>query len=586
LSNAKSASSNADKTYRRLASHTRQYIGAFLLAILANIIYAVIDGLFIEGMAPLIDEGLFKKQADFLIIAPLFVIVLISIRSLSSFVSGYLMGWVGQNVVADLRKQVFKKYMHLPAAYFDANESGNMVSRLTYNAEKVANTATNAITVIVRESGFLIYVLISMFMKSVFLSLIYLISLPLIAIVVTAATKRFQKASSGMQNAMGQITNISSEGIHGYKTVKLHGAEDQMSQQFNQSVNSFRGTFMKFILTKNLSSPLVQFISAAGLSVVLYFSLAEVQNGNLTPGTFTAMIFFMMAILRPLKQLTSINSQIQSGLIAAKTLFEVIDQDDEIDQGKVEIAQIKGDIRFENVSVQFPNRQHKTIDNISFTTKPGQVVAIVGNSGGGKSTLLNLMMRVYQPTEGCIYYDDVPISDITLKSLRNNIALVSQRVTLFNATIRDNLIFGLRRDVTDKEIQAALVKAHAVDFVAQLPNGIETIIGDDNALLSGGQQQRIAIARAILRNSSLLFLDEATSALDSKSEEQIKASLDEFMADKTTFVVAHRLSTIRNADIIILIENGQIIEQGTHQELIEKKSSYEKLYNLQFKDNE
>ena len=318
---------NSDKsTYRRLADHTRKYTAAFLLAILANIIYAVIDGLFIEGMAPLIDEGLFKKQSEFLIIAPLFVIILISIRSLSSFISGYLMGWVGQNVVADLRKQVFRKYMHLPADYFDANQPGNMVSRLTYNAEKVANTATNAITTIVRESGFLLYVLISMFMKSVFLSLIYLISLPLIALIVRAATKRFQKASSGMQNTMGEITNISSEGIQGYKTVKLHSAEEQMSQQFNQSVNSFRGTFMKFILTKNLSSPIVQFISATGLSVVLYFSLAEVQKGNLTPGTFTSMIFFMMAILRPLKQLTSINSQIQSGLIAAETLFEVIDQ--------------------------------------------------------------------------------------------------------------------------------------------------------------------------------------------------------------------------------------------------------------------
>jgi subfamily B ATP-binding cassette protein MsbA len=298
------------------------------------------------------------------------------------------------------------------------------------------------------------------------------------------------------------------------------------------------------------------------------------------------MIFFMIAILRPLKQLTSINSQIQSGLIAAKSLFEVIDLPEEKDLGTVELSSVKGKIRFENVSIKFPERDTQTIDNISFNTEPGALVAIVGNSGGGKSTLLNLLMRIYEPTSGTIYLDDIPISEISLKSLRSNISLVSQRVTLFNSSIRDNLTIGQDREISDHEIEDALLKAHALEFVNQLPNGIDSIIGDDNALLSGGQQQRIAIARAILRNSPLLFLDEATSALDSKSELRIKHSLDEIMTNKTTFVVAHRLSTVRNADVILVLENGKILEQGTHQELIDKNGSYARLCELQFGSDE
>lgn len=573
---------SASKTYKRLFSFTRKYLLAFAVAIFANLVYAVIDGVFIEAMAPLIDEGLFKKDSSFLIIAPVFVITLVAVRSIASFVSGYLMGWVGQNVVADLRQKVFTKYMQLPASYFDNHVSGDMVSKLTFNAERVAVTATNAITVIVRESGFLVYVLISMLMKSVFLTLLYLVSLPLIAIVVRAATVRFKDASSSMQDAMGDMTNISSEAIGGYRTVKVHNGQQQISSIFNGAVRQFRNKFMKLVATKNASSPLVQFFAAVGLSVVLYFSLSEVQSGKLTAGTFTAMVFFMMAILRPLKQLTSINSQIQSGLVAAKSLFDVLDLDNEKDEGTKTLQNFKGNVRLENVTLQFPSRSEKAIDNFSFSSQPGQIIAIVGSSGSGKSSLLNIMMSLYQPSSGCIYYDDIPLKEISLTSLRENIALVSQHVTLFNDSIKNNLTFGLTREVNDEQIINALEKAHALEFVNRLPLGIETRVGDGQSSLSGGQRQRLAIARAILRDSPLLFLDEATSALDSESEEKIQAGLEEVMVNKTTFVVAHRLSTIRHADIIIVMEEGRLIEQGSHDELISKQGAYARLYELQF----
>ncbi len=582
MSEEKLSGASATQTYKRLFAFTRKYLLAFSIAIFANLVYAAIDGVFIEAMAPLIDEGLFKKDSSFLIIAPVFVITMVAVRSIASFLSGYLMGWVGQNVVADLRQKVFAKYMQLPASYFDNHVTGDMVSKLTFNAERVAVTATNAITVIVRESGFLIYVLISMLMKSVFLTLLYLISLPLIAIVVRAATVRFKDASTSMQDAMGDITNISTEGISGYRTVKVHNGQLQISTIFNRAVKQFRNKFMKLIATKNASSPLVQFFAATGLSIVLYFSLSEVQSGVLTAGTFTTMVFFMMAILRPLKQLTSINSQIQSGLVAAKSLFDVLDLENEKDDGTRKLQNFKGSVRLEHISLQFPSRTEKAIDNFSFSCQPGQIVAIVGSSGSGKSTLLNIMMSLYHPTSGCIYYDDIPLKEIALTSLRENIALVSQQVTLFNDTIKNNLTFGLNRAMTDKEVTAALEKAHALEFVNCLPQGIETRVGDGQSTLSGGQQQRLAIARAILRNSPLLFLDEATSALDSESEEKIQAGLEEVMADKTTFVVAHRLSTIRHADIIIVMDEGRLIEQGSHDELISKQGAYARLYELQF----
>lgn len=555
---------------------------AFIVAIIANMIYAVVDGLFIDGMTPMVDEGLFKKDPSFLIIAPVFVISLVAIRSIASFLSGYLMGWVGQNVVADLRKDVFKKYMLLPAEYIDSQTSGDMVSRLTFNADRVAVTATNAITVIIRESGFLIYVLISMLMKSVFLTSLYLISLPLIAIVVKAATIRFKDASQSMQEAMGEMTNISTEGIKGYRTVKVHNGQKQVSNIFEFAVNKFRNKFMKHVATKNASSPLVQFFAAAGLSVVLYFSLQEVQQGHLTAGTFTSMVFFMMAILRPLKQLTAINSQIQSGIVAAESLFDILDLDEEQDKGTKKLQNFKGAITFDHVTLKYQNRHENALEDFTFSASPGQIIAVVGASGSGKTTLLNILMRLYSPDQGRIKFDGMDIEDIQLASLRNQIALVSQSVTLFNDTIKNNLTFGLERKCSVEDIKAALDMANATAFIERLPEGIHTQVDDNMVTLSGGQLQRLAIARAILRDCPLLLLDEATSALDSESEGKIQQSLEKVMQGKTTFVVAHRLSTIRNADVILVMDSGKLIEQGSHEQLLQKQGAYSRLYQLQF----
>ncbi len=569
-------------TYKKLFSYTKHYRLAFFIAVLANLLYAVVDAAFIEGMAPLIDNGLFKKDSSYLVKAPFFVVTFMAIRGVASFLSGYLMGWVGQHVVADLRNDVFKKYMQLPASFYDKNSSGDLISKITFNAEKIAATTTNVITVIVRETGFLIFVIVAMLMKSIFLTSLYLVVLPIIAVIINAATKRFKTASVSMQDAMGDITTLSGEAISGYRTVKISCGEEKVNSLVGGAIKDFRKKFMKMIATKNTSTPLVQFVAACGLAVVLYFSLQEVQSGNISPGNFTALIAFMMAMLRPLKQLTSINRHLQSGIIATQSLFDVLELESEADHGTIELDAVKGEIGFENVSIQFQGRSEFSIDNFSFRNKPGQIIAIVGSSGSGKSTLLNLMMRFYLPTSGSITLDGNPINDIKLKSLRRNIALVSQPVTLFNESIRNNLIFGLDRDVTDEELIDTLKKAHAWYFVEKLPNQLDESIGEGIGVLSGGQQQRIAIARALLRNSPILFLDEATSALDSESEEKIQKSLEAIMQGKTTFVIAHRLSTIRKADNIIVMEAGKLVEQGKHAELLEKGGAYARLHALQF----
>ncbi len=573
---------SATKVYARLLSHSKKYWLAFLIAIIANLIYAFIDASFIKAMQPLIDEGLFEKNSSFLVQAPLFVVGMMAVRGIASFLSGYLMGWVGQNVVADLRQKIYARYLRLPASFFDENSTGSLISKLTFNAEKVSITSTNAVKVLVRESAFLIYMLMWMLLTSWYLTALYLVSAPLIALVISVATRRFRKASGKMQNSMGDITRLAGEGISGYRTVKIFNGEQQASHLFDSAVETFRQKFMRMIATKNTSNPMVQFLAACGLAVVLYFSLFEVQSGNLSSGAFVFMISAMISILRPLKQLSSINSQLQEGIVAARSLFEILDEEVEEDKGTRTLENISGNVEFSHVSFKFKGQSESAINDLSFRSDSGQVIALVGSSGSGKSTLLNLLMRFYQPDSGVIYLDNVPLSDICLKSLRSNIALVSQQVTLFDDSVRNNLIFGLPRQVTDEELVQVLKRAHAWEFVEKLPYQLESNIGEDSSSLSGGQKQRLAIARALLRNSPLLLLDEATSALDSESEDKVQAGLKEIMMNRTTFVVAHRLSTIRNADLILVMEKGKVVEQGTHKELLKKNATYSKLHKLQF----
>jgi len=580
------SSSNEDlstlQVYARLLNRSKQYWRAFFLAIVANLVYGGVDAGFIKAMQPLVDEGLFNKNSHFLVQAPLFVIGMMLLRGIASFLSGYLMGWVGQNVVSDLRKEIYFKYLQLPASFIDANSSGSLISKLTFNADKVSASITNVVKVLVRESSFLIFMIVWMLLTSWYLTLLYLVSAPLIAIVIVTATRRFRQASRHMQSSMGDITRLAGEGISGYRTVKIFCGEKQASSLFNATVERFRNRYMKMIATHNISNPLIQFFAAVGLSVVLYFSFAEVLSGKLTSGDFVFMISAMIGILRPLKQLSSINSQLQEGLVAAKSLFDVMDETEEVNNGTINIETIHGAIEFQDVCFKFNGQNQWALKHLNLKSSPGKVVALVGSSGSGKSTLLNLLMGFYQPQSGKILIDGVPLAEISLKSLRSQIALVSQQVTLFDDTVRNNLIFGLPRDVDDTELIEVLKRSHAWEFVEKLPSQLDTFLGEDSSALSGGQRQRLAIARALLRNSPLLLLDEATSALDSESEEKVQAGLDEIMMNRTTLVVAHRLSTIRNADIIVVMDSGQVVEQGTHQQLLGLDGFYAKLYRLQY----
>jgi subfamily B ATP-binding cassette protein MsbA len=568
---------------RRLLQRAKPYWWAFIVASLANTVFGLLDAGFVMLLEPLVSKGLVGKDPDTLARAPLFVIVVVALRGIAAFVSGYTMAWIGQNVVAEFRKDVFSKLLRMPASFFDRNSSGELLARITYNADKIARTSSSALTVLVRESAFLISGLVYMLYTNWRLTLFFFISFPAIAVVVRKATRRFRKASLNMQDAMGSMTALGGESLQGYQTIRVFGAEEQASRNFARTVEKFRQKFMSLIATQNLSTPLIQLLAAVGLALVLHVSLSELQSGRLTEGEFIAMLSLMMASLRPLKQLSSINSQLSEGLVAAESLFEILDEPEEKDTGHIRIERLSGRVACESLSYGYDDETLALCD-VSFEVSPGQLVALVGPSGSGKSTLLNLLMRFYHPNSGRILLDGYDAETLTLDSIRRNMSLVSQQVTLFNDSVRNNICFGLDEIPSDDTIIETLKQAHAWHFVEKLPQGLDTVIGESGSNLSGGQRQRLAIARALLRDSPILLLDEATSALDSESERHIQAALDAVMEDRTTFVVAHRLSTIQHADLILVLDGGRLVERGKHHELLAMGGVYSRLHRLQFGD--
>ncbi len=568
-------------TFKRLVQRAKRFWPAFVVAGLANALFGLLDAGFVMLLEPLVSKGLVGRDPETLARAPVFVIVIVALRGVAAFVSGYTMAWIGQKVVAEFRCQVFSKLLRLPAEFFDRESSGNLLAKITYNADKIARTSSSALTILLRESAFLISGLIYMLYTNWRLTLFFFISFPAIAAVVRVATRRFKKASHNMQDAMGTMTALGSESLQGYQTIRIFGAEAQAEENFKKTVERFRRKFMSMIATQNLSTPLIQLLAATGLALVLYVSLSELQSGRLTEGEFIAMVSLMMASLRPLKQLSSVNSQLSEGLVAAQSLFDILDEPEERDSGTVDLPTLSGEVVMENVTYYYGENSPALID-VSFSVKPGQLVAIVGPSGAGKSTLLNLLMRFYHPTKGRILLDGHDLESLTLSCIRRNMSLVSQTVTLFNDTIRNNVCFGLKDVPSDEKIIEVLKQAHAWHFVKELPGQLDAMVGEGGSNLSGGQRQRLAIARALLHNTPILLLDEATSALDTESERHIQAALDALMTDRTTFVVAHRLSTIQHADMILVLEGGRLVEQGTHQSLLAKNGVYSRLYRLQF----
>lgn len=568
--------------FRRFSGYLRDFKLAFAVAIFGMIGYSLIDALFIAQLQPVIDESLGKGDYDYLRLAAYFVVPIFILRGLFNFMGTYTLSWIGNKVVMRMRQQLFKRYIHLPVSFHDTHATGNLISKVIYDTEQVANAAGKALLTLVREGALVVGLLFVMFYYSWQLSLVFLLIGPVVAVIVAVVSKRFRLVSKNIQKAMGNLTSAVEQVIKGHKVVLMFGGQELEEQRFAHKNNDNRQQNMKLIVARILSVSSIQVIASIALAVVLYISSMPNMVEHLTPGIFTSVVVCMTMLLKPLKQLTTVNSEFQRGMAACASIFAILDEAVEEDAGQIHLKKAKGKLEFNNVTFSYPGKDEPALKNVSFTVEPGKTFALVGRSGSGKSTISSLLTRFYNCQQGEIKLDDNLVQDIALKDLRRQFALVSQHVTLFNDTIANNIAYGSDENVTHEQIVEAAKVAHVQEFVELLPDGFDTVIGENGLMLSGGQRQRLAIARAVLLDAPVLILDEATSALDTESERLIQDALDTLQKDRTSIVVAHRLSTIENADNILVIEKGQIQEQGDHQALMDKQGAYAQLHNMQF----
>jgi len=570
--------------YKRLLGYVKPHWRAFALAVVGFVIYAASSTALAEMMKRLID-GIQNPDADFRFFLPLFVVLMFASRGLGTFLSTYFMAYVGRYVIHTLRCDVFAHLLHLPGRFFDQHSSGHLVSRVTYHVEQVAGAATNAVTIILREGLFVVGLVGYLLWTNWMLTLLFLGVTPIIAGVVSYVSKRFRRISKRIQHSMGDVTHVASEALSGYRVVRTHGAEAYEKQRFERVSEENRRQSMKEAMTRAVSSPVVLMLVAISMALLVWLAMAPSLMENMTPGEFVAFITAAALMIKPVRQLTEINSEIQKGIAAASELFGLLDLTPEQDEGSLIPSKLTGNVVIENVSFRYGDDQPSVLHNVNLNVAPGELVAIVGRSGSGKSTLVSLLPRFYRPSEGQVLIDGVNADEYALGPLRQNIALVSQQVTLFNASIADNIAYGVA-DPDPAAIKAAAEAAYASEFIEKLPESYATVVGENGVMLSGGQRQRLAIARAIFKDAPILILDEATYALDTESERYIQKALEHVCKGRTTLVIAHRLSTIERADRILVMDQGRIIEQGTHQALLEKGGAYAALHQLQFQESE
>ena len=573
---------NSDFQIKRFLNYLKAYKVPFVFAIIGMIGYSAVDTFVFAQLQPMIDESLGKNDHDYLRLAAYAIVPLFLLRGTFNFMGSYTLSWIGAQVVMRMRQQLFDKYIHLPVSFHDNHSVGGLISKVTYDTEQVANASGKALLTLVREGALVIGLLCVMFYYSWQLSLIFLLIGPVVAVIVSFVSKRFRVVSKNIQHSMGNLTSSVEQAVKGHKVVIMFGGQEIEQNRFKQKNNHNRQQTMKLSVTSILSVSSIQVIASIALAVVLYIASTPGMLEKLTAGVFINVVFCMVMLLKPLKQLTTINNQFQKGMAACASIFEILDEADEEDSGRTKIERATGKIEFDDVTFSYPGKHTPALFNVSFTANPGQSVALVGRSGSGKSTISSLLTRFYVPQEGQIRLDDMPLNDVDLKALRAQFAVVSQNVTLFNDTIANNIAYGARQNVSRKEIENAARMAHVEEFLANLPDGLDTVIGENGLMLSGGQRQRIAIARAILAEAPILILDEATSALDTESERLIQDALEKLQKRCTSIVVAHRLSTIENADCIMVVEQGRIIEKGKHDDLLEKGGHYAQLHALQF----
>ncbi|AJR08152.1 lipid transporter ATP-binding/permease protein [Photobacterium gaetbulicola Gung47] len=573
------------ETFKRLWPSISLYKAGLAVAVVALIINAASDALMLSMIKPLMDEsfgGLDGIESNFLAMMPIYLMGLMILRGVSGFVSTYCLAWVSGNVVMSMRRQMFNHFMKMPVGFFDKESSGKLLSRITYDSEQVAAATSNAMVSLVREGASIIALMAIMFYNSWQLSAILLVIAPVVAVSIRVVSKRFRRISKNMQDAMGSVTSSAEQMLKGHKVVLSYGGQQVEQDRFEQVSNRMRQQTMKLVSAQAIANPVIQVIASMALVVVLILANTEALRESLTPGTFALIFGSMFGLMRPLKALTNVTSQFQRGMAACQTLFGLMELETEKDNGNHEAKRVNGDIQVKDVTFTYPTKDAPALRNVSFDLPAGQTLALVGRSGSGKSTIANLLTRFYDIDSGSITIDGHDICDYKLANLREQVAVVSQNVHLFNDTIANNIAYASGDNYSRADIEKAAELAYAMDFIKEMDNGLDTIIGENGVSLSGGQRQRIAIARALLRNAPVLILDEATSALDTESERAIQSALDELQKDRTVLVIAHRLSTIENADQILVVDDGEIIERGVHAELLAQEGAYAQLHRIQF----
>ncbi len=570
------------QVYARLLSHVLRQRAIFALALFAVALDAAGQGLFFYLLRPLIDETIAAPDPTFNFTLPALVFGAVFLRIVGNFGGEFGMQWVGRRLIADLRGELFYRYLELPAEYFDRESSGQMISRVTYNTEQVAEAATKALIGVARDVLTIVALVGVMLIQSWRLTLTMLLLVPVIALIVTVISHRFRKISTSIQDSMGDVTHVTEEAVNGHQVIKIFGGQPQERENFHVINDRNRRLHLRLVATQLVSSSLVQL--AAGLAVILLLIIAasQLMDTEVTAGIFMSVLAAMAACIPPLKRLTKMHVMIEKGVAAANSIFRLIDTPAEADDGTADPERVSGRIEFRSVNFTYPSGERPALEEIDLEIGAGQVTALVGRSGSGKSTLVKLLPRFYLPTSGQILVDGINIVDFKLAALRRQIEMVSQDVVLFNDSVARNIAYGASASASREEILAAARAAHAMEFIERLPQGLDTPIGEDGGLLSGGQRQRIAIARALLKDAPILILDEATSALDAESEQTVQAALDNLMRDRTTLVIAHRLATVQKADRVVVLDHGRVIESGTHQELVERDNGlYQYLHRLQ-----
>ncbi len=569
------------KTYLRLLGYAKPHWAMFLLGVLGMVLYAAVDTGFAVLVKKFLDGAFVERDPRMLVYVPAGIIVLFLVRGIGDYLSVYAPGWVGRQVIKALRGDVFAHYLRLPVSYFDRNGVAQLLSRLTYNIELVAEAATNAVTFIIRDTLTIIGLLGYLVYLNWKLTLFALAVAPLIIGLIRATSTLFRRYSARIQSSMGDVTRVAKESLESQRMIKVFNAEGQQAEAFEEVNELNRASFMKLITVKAVSNPVVQMIAAAGLAAVMYMAIRDVLDRGLTIGEFTSFLTALLLVTAPLRRLVSVVGPLQQGIAAGESVFEVLDAAAEDVGGDVAIDRARGEIEFRDVYFTYDADKGEVLSGIRVRVAPGETVAIVGRSGSGKSTLVSLLPRFHDPDRGAVMLDGVDMREYRLRDLRNQLALVSQDVMLVDDSIRNNIAFSVP-GAGAADVERAARAAHVLEFAEELPEGLDTVIGERGALLSGGQRQRVAIARAILKDAPVLILDEATSALDAESEHLVQTALAGLVEGRTTLVIAHRLTTIERADRIVVMDAGRIVESGTHAELLAAGGVYAALHRMQF----